>query len=228
MKRMFKAINKVSFRSLPIVIAMCCAHLLDAQTAVPRASTMGACSPIVFGSRNVIDCGALSAHDAGVLAEILNEAHASSKSLIEIKELVERALDPNRTTTTYMPDGESITKNETGGTTEVMDKGERDVFVQLIEFEKSHNWAALLSLVQTEEVKVPTWFTIDFFASEAYMRACKLDEASQSLNRFISEVAHVGNYSEMLKIAKEARSKMDADRDAMRSNCSNYGAPLKP
>ena len=190
-----------------------------AQQKGATLHTSGDCSPAVYGSHNVIQCGSLSKADAAILASILNEARASNRSLAEIRELIEKALDPNRTITGYLPDGEAMRTNNAAGVTVTEDKGEFDVFQHFISLERDKKWKELLEAISAEKAKVPAWFTCDAMEALAYIGLCDLDRALQASDKFIAETADIGNYSNMLEIVKMNRAKIIRAKESGKKDC---------
>jgi hypothetical protein len=176
-----------------------------AQQKPQVANTKGSCSPIVYGHHNLIECGELSQHDAAMLADILNEARSSDKSLAEIKDMLQKALegqDPNKTSITYWPDGEAVAINNSGGMNIRPSSGERLIFDQLQALMKERKWAELIQLAEKEKAKVPAWYTVYAYEGEAYAETCNYSKAIEDMTFFISKVEQIGNYRELLSIEK--------------------------
>jgi len=179
-----------------------------AQEKKPSATTNGNCSPVIYGNHNVIDCGKLSKADAATLAEILNEARGSNKSLSEIKDLLKNALDPYRTITTYWPEGDRFDTNNGGGQYTTESAGEHPAFDQFVQMLTDHKWPEMISLAEDERRKAPTWYTVDFFEAAGYAGTCDFARSNQYADKFITEVAENPRYSEMLAQATTARAKV--------------------
>jgi tetratricopeptide (TPR) repeat protein len=178
---------------------------LQAQQKPMSAGTKGPCSPIVYGNRNVIECGELSQHDAAMLASILNEARSSNRSLAEIKEMLQKALegqDPNKTSVTYQPDGEEVASNNSGGISMSISLGEELIFQQFVSLEKQQKWSDIIQLAEKEKLKVPTWYSVYAYEGNAYAATCNYPKAIEDLSFFISKTENIGNYQQMVSIVK--------------------------
>lgn len=201
------SLPKLSFLFLSLLVTsiLMVGVRLQAQQKPMSASTKGSCSPIVYGNRNVIECGELSQHDAAMLADILNEARSSNRSLAEIKEMLQKTLegqDPNKTSVTYWPDGEEVASNNSGGISISTSLGERLIFEQFVSLEKQQKWGDIIQLAGQEKAKVPSWYSVYAFEGEAYAATCNYPKAAEDLSFFISKTENIGNYQEMLSIAK--------------------------
>lgn len=95
-----------------------------------------------------------------------------------------------------------------GGTTNITEGHEIEIFQQIIDLEKKQDFASMINLCLLQIEETPDWLTPYFYLGVAYANTGRLEEAAEKMQYVIDNSFGDPAYSHVAKLLKKIRDHM--------------------